>query len=531
MLSMFMSLALFVVMPPTADADDMDVITDDGLVFRLVIKTPNDGTAFILPTSSRQTMSYYTYYSWQIDWGDGSSEINTGNASRGGGIEHVYESTGVFTITITPNDNPEAWLAAFGFSYRTLDDPPDSNSLANKAMVIRAIGSLRPEMTRSKAQIEGLILAPNYEWSHMFYECENLIQAPTAEGWEKIESVGNSFASSMFYDCRSLVALPDGFNLPQNLTSVGQNFASGMFATCRSLRSLPANFNLPQRLTAVDSFAVSMFNDCSSLVYLPDDFNLPSEIITAGEYFAEQMFYSCLRLTLLSSVFTFPQGIIEAGDSFAARMFSSCVSLVLLPEWFSLPQGMTSVGSSFVESMFQNCFSLYMLPDGFCIPPNITEAGDSFARQMLFGAGNNRFQINENFRLPTRIPADALNAFQNTFQLSKSAPMQNRSAASIIGDCPTPSSLRNTFDAHFSDIDYIAVNWGGGGLTPPSVGAPGSGDINGDGYVTMDEVLTCAQAALGDIGLSPAQLDAIDMDRDGVITMADVMLIYRVSVG
>jgi hypothetical protein len=65
------------------------------------------------------------------------------------------------------------------------------------------------------------------------------------------------------------------------------------------------------------------------------------------------------------------------------------------------------------------------------------------------------------------------------------------------------------------------------------VGAPGSGDINGDGVVTMGEALTVAQVIVGSsvIKLSPEQLAAADMDNDGVLTMADVVLIMRKACG
>ena len=94
-----------------------------------------------------------------------------------------------------------------------------------------------------------------------------------------------------------------------------------------------------------------------------------------------------------------------------------------------------------------------------------------------------------------------------------------------------PADERETFDWHFIDIDFIPINWGGGGQTPPpTVGAPGTGDLNGDGFVTMNEVLICAQASLGDIGLSPEQLACIDMDGDGFITMFDVLQVYQKAI-
>jgi hypothetical protein len=117
------------------------------------------------------------------------------------------------------------------------------------------------------------------------------------------------------------------------------------------------------------------------------------------------------------------------------------------------------------------------------------------------------------------------------FNLSDNAPMQNRTAASIIGSCPEPSDSRFTFNDKFADLPYIAVNWGGEGLTPPTVGAPGSGDLNGDGAVTMDEATIAARAAMGLASLTSAETAALDMDFDGVLTMTDVMIVVRKAAG
>jgi len=179
--------------------------------------------------------------------------------------------------------------------------------------------------------------------------------------------------------------------------------------------------------------------------------------------------------------------------------------------------------------MFSYCWNLASLPDGFNLPQNITKSGTGFASNMFYQAGGPDFQINEGFMLPIGVSDEIGNSFARCFQLSETAPMQNRTAASIIGDCPTPTSPRQTFDYHFTDLDLIHVNWGGG-YTPPTVGTPGTGDLDGDGFVTMDEVLTTARAALGDIGLSPEQLACIDMDGDGFITMFDVMQVYMMAI-
>jgi len=60
------------------------------------------------------------------------------------------------------------------------------------------------------------------------------------------------------------------------------------------------------------------------------------------------------------------------------------------------------------------------------------------------------------------------------------------------------------------------------------VGAPGSGDLNGDGIVDMIEALTVVQIVNADKhSLSVRQFAAVDMDGDGELSMIDVLSIMR----
>jgi len=402
LLTLILAVALFGALPDSAFA-----MPDFEQVFQLDIKIPNDGTDFYLPVNRQMSTPSYPY-DWVIDWGDGSKQIAVGNSSASGGIPHTYSLAGDYSITFKPNGSNEAWLAAFGFGRLDIImyEEASANDIYSSAALVTGVPSIiNPLMTRTQAQVECIDLPPNNEWALTFNGCVNLKVAPSFEGWEGIKWVGNNFASSMFSGCSSLTTLPEGFNLPQDLTYVGSNFASSMFSGCSSLEALPAGFNLPQSVEA--------------------------------------------------------------------------------------PAG-------------------------------------GFANSMFYKAGGPSFQINDEFCLPEGAFSLTYSIFFRTFNLSDNAPMQNRTAASIIGDFPEQSTQVYTFDSHFSDLPYIAVNWGGGGL--PRVGAPGSGDLDGDGFVTMAEVTICALAAIGSADLSPAQLDAIDIDRDGIITMADVMLIYKLAI-
>jgi hypothetical protein len=62
-------------------------------------------------------------------------------------------------------------------------------------------------------------------------------------------------------------------------------------------------------------------------------------------------------------------------------------------------------------------------------------------------------------------------------------------------------------------------------------GAPASGDFDGDGRVTMTEVINTLNVVIGRGVFTPAQKASVDMDGDGVVTMTDVIKVLRRSVG
>lgn len=65
-----------------------------------------------------------------------------------------------------------------------------------------------------------------------------------------------------------------------------------------------------------------------------------------------------------------------------------------------------------------------------------------------------------------------------------------------------------------------------------SVGLPRSGDLNGDGIVTLDEALIIVRVVAGvGMSLTVEQFAAVDMDADGSITMTDVLLMVRRACG
>jgi hypothetical protein len=91
-----------------------------------------------------------------------------------------------------------------------------------------------------------------------------------------------------------------------------------------------------------------------------------------------------------------------------------------------------------------------------------------------------------------------------------------------------------TWDEATGTFAVTPDNNGGGTTDPedPKAGTPGSGDLDGDGYVTMADLATFMHVIIGqDITLTPAQLAAVDMDSDGYLTMADLLLMSQRAVG
>ncbi|MDR0852607.1 MAG: dockerin type I repeat-containing protein [Clostridiales Family XIII bacterium] len=93
--------------------------------------------------------------------------------------------------------------------------------------------------------------------------------------------------------------------------------------------------------------------------------------------------------------------------------------------------------------------------------------------------------------------------------------------------------LNNGGESYHQDSDainggYPVLSWQGG--TVP-VGAPGSGDIDGDGYVTAYEAVLLARYVTGLETLTPEQIAAADMDGDGFLTIMDAVLLLRKVAG
>ena len=126
----------------------------------------------------------------------------------------------------------------------------------------------------------------------------------------------------------------------------------------------------------------------------------------------------------------------------------------------------------------------------------------------------------------------------NCFYLNSSAPSGGAAGVQAITatELSAPEFVETIGQAFVAspswfNSGYPVLSWQ---ILPagPSVGLPGSGDPFGSGYATMDVALMVAQIVVGGgVSLTPEQLAAVDMDFDGVLTMADIILIIRKASG
>lgn len=118
----------------------------------------------------------------------------------------------------------------------------------------------------------------NYSYSHMFANCDSLVQAPELPA----TSLADDCYNLMFYWCTNLVQAP---SLPA--TSLARDCYTNMFSWCTSLVQAPS---LPATNLARDCYSY-MFYWCTSLVQAPE---LPATNLDVACY--EYMFSWCTNL-------------------------------------------------------------------------------------------------------------------------------------------------------------------------------------------------------------------------------------------
>ncbi len=438
LLSFLLAVVLVLTMLPMTAIPVKAAVDTEEFILEVTVE---DNDTFTIPTSGVLNNNLGHAYDWNIDWGTGDATEHVSGTGMSAGIAHSYSTGGTYTITITPANSKDAWLAAFGVSA----NGTGASKSDNLKKITKVDSQLTPLMTRTATQINNGTAPSSYEWYNTFSNCINLTMGSNfkfSDSWNNITTVGHNFAGSMFEGCSgakftmgSAFNLPTGittvgglfvnkmfskctgdsftmnstFSFPAGITTVGANFATSMFEGCSGADfTMNSAFNLPTGITTVgDYFAYCMFSGCSGANFtMGNAFNLPTSITTVGESFAYNMFKGCSGANFtMNSTIKFPTGITTAGDYFAYSMFNGCSGAdFTMGSVFNLPTSIKTVGINFAYSMFKGCSGAnFTMGSAFTLPTSITTVGNNFAYSMFDSCSGSSFTIGNSFNFPTGI--------------------------------------------------------------------------------------------------------------------------------
>lgn len=196
-------------------------------------------------------------------------------------------------------------------------------------------GNINTLLDHIKVENNEEIVYTQKTFAHLFYNCVELISAPTLPA----TTLALDSYESMFLGCSSLITAPA---LPA--TTLAHGCYNSMFRNCSKLTTapeLPAT-TLPQNsLSEIWGVYAYMFSGCSSLTKAPT--TLPATTLTKGCYM--NMFSNCSKLTTAPKL-----PATTLADSCYSNMFANCENLVNIP---SLPA--TTLPSYSYFAMFYNC--------------------------------------------------------------------------------------------------------------------------------------------------------------------------------
>ena len=192
-----------------------------------------------------------------------------------------------------------------------------------------------------KEEFKLIITGRTFDFSFMFYGCENLVSVKNLLD-DKTIVITN--LSSMFYNCKSLTFLS---NMPKfdtnNVTDM-----SYVFYNCSSLMSLP---DISKWDTNNVTTMSNIFYNCRGLRYLPDISKWNTEKVKL----MDDVFYNCSSLMLLPDISKWDT--LNVINMFG--MFYCCSSLISLPDiskW-------NTKNVANIDEIFLGCSSLVSLPD------------------------------------------------------------------------------------------------------------------------------------------------------------------------
>ena len=369
--------------------------------------------------SLAETQSDNEYYSYTVDWGDGTpvqefvSWEETPEA-----VWHEYKANGTYDVTVNGifysirnNRGESGWLIIDG-EYYTDSDGSNMLSAYNRGNTLWL----------SKVIAWGNTRLRNLFWS--FRGCTHLTQIPTTDTTNSFE--GLTSCESCFSWCYGLKEIPYDSNTGRgmfsncpNVTTFQQCFwacsgmtgeippalidncpkvytITSMFGQCYNLTgSIP--FSMFKGMSALASgetaFAyasgltgeldASLFDDCPNLVNTALMFTGTgiSGVVPSGLFknnpnlnYASSMFQNCPKITGVESGFL--SGV-TASTLQCAKMFENCVGITSIPE--NLFAGLSS-STVYAPCMFRGCSGITSLPSTLYTDlSSITDARAMFA--------------------------------------------------------------------------------------------------------------------------------------------------------
>ena len=251
-------------------------------------------------------------------------------------------------------------------------------------------GNINTLLDHIKVENNQEIVYTERTFAHLFYNCVELISAPTLPA----TTLALDSYESMFLGCSSLTTAPA---LPATTLAVG--CYTNMFDGCSKLTTapeLPAT-TLPQNsVSAIWGVYAYMFSGCSSLTKAPT--TLPATTLSKGCYY--NMFSNCSSLTTAPKL-----PATTLADSCYDNMFANCKNLVNIP---SLPA--TTLPNHSYFAMFKNCPKVKPAttqsddyPTPYRIPATGTGTAQDSSMTDMFSSNtesNVKYHINTTYYLP-----------------------------------------------------------------------------------------------------------------------------------
>ena len=321
--------------------------------------------------------------------------------------------------------------------------------------------------------------------NQMFYGCGSLTSL-NLSGWvtSRVKSMRN-----MFLNCSSLTSLNIGNWNTSNVTDMNQ-----MFYGCSSLTSLDLSKWDTSSMTDMEA----MFAECNSLTSL----NL-SGWTTSNVSNMDTMFRNCISLTSLDLSSWNTSNVTSM-----RQMFHGCSSLTSL----DLSSWNTSNVTN-MSQMFYGCSSLTSLDLSGLDTSKVTDKTKTFSGcsslvEISLGEKTIGEKAQDN-NIFTTLP----NYLLTWYYIAEGESASN----------PLPYKSEKTNGDLFEAYDYSTM----AGTWTTDKNKFTEGDLDGDGGVTVDDLIDMVHILLKDQMANPGA----DLDRDGVVTLKDLKILIDIYLG